>query len=292
MLIRVLFAFASTLAVANGLAFDVDIFGAFKANPLLTDFKKSQFGEKFKISMDIKENANDERSPRMSLEGLCVELLQEKAAKKDVVGLPGANGPHPNSSSGGKGLDVLSHPSFIDIFGTQKVRMEKAAWEVIFRKDAANGALILGFHLPAGAKRNDAHIDPGRIYLSFDVYDPERLAVRQIERVEAEAKCKEYVQERDDELDKYKTTNNIFMKALHYRNAAAAVEKIDLSGVRWLSQIPSDSDVLPLGDGLLVKTAGTIWQKEQGFIGAKHTLLGDAVMTPYEEQAKEDLLRP
>ena len=81
-----------------------------------------------------------------------------------------------------------------------------------------------------GAKRNGANLPAGRLYISFPVWEQEGLAVRQAEKFNAEARAKEYAQERDEELEKYATETNLIKKAMHYRNAVAAVEKIDFTG--------------------------------------------------------------
>jgi hypothetical protein len=128
MLIKYLPLLASTIAVADGFAFS--IFDAFKASPLLQDVSEYKMGDKFEIAMDVGEKDQ----PHMNLNGLTIELLQEPAAKDQKVGLPGTDGPHPQTSTGAMGLKVHSTPSFIDMFGTQKVRFEKACYEMIWKK--------------------------------------------------------------------------------------------------------------------------------------------------------------
>lgn len=119
---------ASTVAVANGFAFG--IFDAFKASPVLSEVHEYKMGDKFEISLDVGEKDKG----RMSLNGLTIEMLQEDAAKDEKVGLPGTDGPHPQTSTGAMALKVHATPSFIDMFGTQKVRFEKACYEMIWKK--------------------------------------------------------------------------------------------------------------------------------------------------------------
>jgi hypothetical protein len=275
------------MAMTNALAFDV--FGAFKADPVLSKFAAVKTGEQFKVRMEV---GQDETSPRMYLDGLSIEMVHDMAKKSEVVGMPGADGPHPQTSTGAHVLNVVSHPFFIDIFGQQKVRFEKAAWEMIWKKDNLCGSIICGFDVPVGAKRNDANLPPGRIYLTFPVWSQEGLATRQAERFEAEARVKTFSIEKNEEMQKYYSEPNLFKKAMHYRNVAAAVEKIDMTGVRWLSQIPADSEVIPIGNNLLLNIKGEIWQKETAFFGAKHNLLGTAVLSPLVEESKENTLKP
>jgi hypothetical protein len=287
MLIKVLFAFVACVAMTNAFAFDV--FGAFKADPVLSKFAAVKTGEQFKVRLDI---GQDETSPHMYLDGLCIEMVHDVAKKNEVVGMPGADGPHPQTSTGTHVLNVLSHPFFIDIFGKQKVRFEKAAWEMIWKKDNHCGSIICGFDVPVGAKRNDANLPPGRIYLTFPVWSQAGLAIRQAERSEAETKVKTFSIEKNEEMQKYYTETNLFKKAMHYRNVAAAVEKIDMTGVRWLSQIPTNSEVISIGNDLLLNIKGQVWQKETAFFGANHKLLGTAVLSPLVEESKDNILRP
>ena len=223
-------------------------------------------------------------------------LNSKKCWNSSVFILPdfaGASGPHPRLSTGALALQVISMPSFIDMFGTQKVRFEKGCWEMVWKKDQHCGSIICGFEVPNGAKRNGANLPAGRLYLSFPVWTQGGLSVRQEERTHAEAKVKEFSQEKDDELRKMEATSNLFMKAVHYRNAVAAVEKIDMSGIRFLSQIPLENEVMPIGDGILMNTKGTIWNKDNNFLGAKHSLLGEAILSPYvEDQIQTDVLKP
>jgi hypothetical protein len=287
MLMKVLFTFAASMAMTNAFAFDV--FAAFKADPVLSKFAAVKTGEQFKVRMDI---GKDDKSPHMFLDGLNIEMVHDMAKKAEVVGMPGADGPHPQTSTGAHVINVLSHPFFIDILGKQKVRFEKAAWEMIWKKDNLCGSIICGFDVPIGAKRNDASMPAGRIYLTFPVWSQAGLASRQAERFEAEAKVKTFVDEKNEEMQKYYSETNLFKKAMHYRNVAAAIEKIDMSGVRWLSQIPTSAEVMSIGNDLLLNMKGEVWQKESAFFGAKHNLLGTAVLSPLMEESTENSLRP
>jgi len=269
-------------------AFTIDMFSAFQANPLLSKMTETKTGDKFTVRMDIGNNKKDET--HLFLDGLSVELRKDAAPADNKVGLPGADGPHPKTSTGALAVDILKTPHFIDMFGTQKVRFEKGCWEMIWRKNQQAGSVILGFHLPSGARRNGASLPSGRIYMSFPVWSEDGLATRQKEKTEAEAKVKEFNKEKDDELKKYQEASNLFMKALHYRNAVAAVEKVDLTGIRFLNQVPSESEVIAIGGGVLVNTKGTIWSKENNFFGEQHVLLGDAVLCPFVEKDENTLM--
>jgi len=284
--------FSAPAVVVDGLAFSV--FRAFDGHPGLKQLAPptTQEGAKFNIRMDIGQKDNE---AHLHLKNFGIELLQEGTVKKDErVGLPGADGPHPQTSTGALPLNVFSTPSFVDMFGTQSVRFEKGAWEVVWKKDQMCGGVIIGLQVPAGATRNSntASLPAGRLYMSFPVWTEDGLAEKQGLKRETESKCKEYIEEKMDEIRKMEETSNLFMKALHYRNAIAAVEKIDFSGIRTLeNSVPDDTDTLPIGNGLMMNTKGTLWRKEVNFFGGSHSLLGEAFLSPVLEDSTE-VLRP
>lgn len=265
-------------------------FAAFEAHPGLQQLTQSQSGAKFSVKMDIGKKGDE---AHLLLDHLGVELLQDSVTKNERIGLPGVDGPHPKTSTGALALNVFSTPSFIDMSGTQKVRFEKGAWEVIWKKDQMCGALICGFELPTGAKRNSnsATLSAGRVYISFPVWTADGLTEKQSSKKETESRCKEFDDEKNDEIRKMGETSNLFMKAVHYRNAIAAVEKMDFSGIRSMGHVPVEGDVIPIGNGLMLNTKGTIWNKAADFFGEKHAMLGDAVLSPILED-KKDMLMP
>lgn len=90
----------------------------------------------------------------------------------------------------------------------------------------------------------------------------------------AEVKYKEYESERNEQLVKLKETSNLFQKAMHFRQAAKAVESMDNTGLHLLTNLPLNHELLDIGgtndedggEGLLkmVKT-GTLWSKTGSF---------------------------
>jgi hypothetical protein len=288
MIIPVRFAFLAAIlpVITTGLAFNV--FNTFQPNPELPTLANAQNGGKFSIKMDI----GQKEQTHLFLDGMNVELLQEKAEPSQKVGLPGANGPHPKTSSGGLSVKTIKNPFFVDMYGTQEVRFEKGCWEMVWKKDHYCGSLILGFDVPFGAKRNGAQLPQGPLYLSFPVWTPDGLAQKQAERFDAEKRAKEYLKERDEEMMKMQKESNVFKKALHYRNAAAAVERYDFTGVRyWSNQVPVSDEVIPIANGLLMNTKGNIWNKDKSFLGGKHLLLGSAVLASLEDEDVEKQLK-
>lgn len=95
-------------------------------------------------------------------------------------------------------------------------------------------------------------------------------------------KYKEFESQRDVELEKMSNTPNILMKALHFRNAAAATEQMDYTGLHAMVDVPSVDDVLEIGEGLQMVKIGTVWSKTGSFSDSFRTnrqqLLGSATL--------------
>ena len=76
-------------------------------------------------------------------------------------------------------------------------------------------------------------------------------------------------------------TRNILQKALHFRNAAAATEQMDYTGLHYMVDIPSKDDVVEIGNGLQMVKSGTIWKKAgsvDSFPAKHHILLGSCTV--------------
>lgn len=124
------------------------IFNAFAAYPSLQEHAKAQTDCELNIRLDIgDDNKNNNNAARFVLDGLSVNLLQNKA-KSHKVPLPGASGPHPQTSSGAKQTKVLQLPYFIGINGLEQVTLEDGVWEMVWREHSPSGQLICGFDVP------------------------------------------------------------------------------------------------------------------------------------------------
>lgn len=137
-------------------------------------------------------------------------------------------------------------------------------------------------------RRGSAKITNGDTYFSFRVYTRESLAAdheikRQIIEQNAEA-----LHEKDLHLEKMHATNNIIMKAIHYRNAFAAFEKVLYAP--QVSRIPDNMQLIELPNGLLVVREGTIYRKGNALIGPSWHKIGKVTLTKHsvdpEDQKK------
>ncbi|KAL7536935.1 hypothetical protein ACHAXR_011496 [Thalassiosira sp. AJA248-18] len=217
------------------------------------------------------------------IDGFQFQLCNEPIAKDDsAVPLPGANGPRPHLSSGAHQMRFIKDGSFINMEGLQTVPFRDGVWEMIWRDESPAGLIICGFHLDEDARRNDALLEKGQVFLTWPVWSKDGLEKHQARKAEAESRYKEYETERDTELEKMSNAPNILQKALHFRAAAAAMEKMDFTGLHGMLDVPSADDVLEIGEGLQMVKTGTVWTKTGSFSGSfranRQQLLGSATI--------------
>lgn len=89
----------------------------------------------------------------------------------------------------------------------------------------------------------------------------------------------EALQEKDTHLEKMRSTDNLIMKAFHYRNAFAAFEKILYAPT--FSTVPDEMEVIELPNGLLVAQEGTMYRKGNALIGPAWRKLGKVTLMEY-----------
>mmetsp|Transcript_25637 Transcript_25637/g.39413 ORF Transcript_25637/g.39413 Transcript_25637/m.39413 type:complete len:299 (-) Transcript_25637:371-1267(-) len=266
------------------------IFQAFKPNLELPKFAQEiQTVKILNIHLDVGKEDDHHASPHMNINGLIIELHENAVTHpQDHPKMPGANGPHPKLSSGVKSLSVVQDAFYIDMAGTKQVKFNNGCWEMIWRENAPAGSIICGFDVPQEVQRNAASalLPKGRLYISFPVWTRQALTESQKKKEDVHAKVQQYMQDRDDEFAKMQETSNPLMKALHYRNAAEAVEKYQLTGWSSYKSIPSNADVISIGGeggDLVITKQGTIWTKGGAtFLNSdgNHVLLGTAIVSP------------
>eukprot|EP00591_Stephanopyxis_turris_P011095 CAMPEP_0195517362 /NCGR_PEP_ID=MMETSP0794_2-20130614/10555_1 /TAXON_ID=515487 /ORGANISM="Stephanopyxis turris, Strain CCMP 815" /LENGTH=266 /DNA_ID=CAMNT_0040646153 /DNA_START=91 /DNA_END=891 /DNA_ORIENTATION=+ len=245
---------------------------AFTVNPSLTEYAAAQEGTSLSFHLDIGGKSAESRLP---LNGLVLEF-HDSAPGYIHPKLPGANGPHPHMSCGPKVLEVKEEGSVINMEGLQKVSMKNGCWEMVWRDNAPAGSIVCALDIPETVRRNEASLKSGRMYMSFPVWTVEGLIEKQKYKQLMEEKAVNFLEEKENELLKMKTTSNPILKALHYRNAAESVEKYYCLGMNRVAEIPSDNDVVPIQGNLMLCRKGTIWTKDDKALFGEHVLLGVA----------------
>ena len=240
----------------------------------MMDVANAQPDVNLKVLLNIGEEKAESKLPIRGMEF----VLQNHKAEYEHVKLPGADGPHPNLSTGHRTLNMVKEGEFIDVVGTKIVRTLKGCWEMIWKEGATAGSLLCGFEIPEEYKRNDASLPKGRIYFHFPIWTKETLEFARAKKEEIETLCKQKLKAKNEALEKYVNTKNLFMKALHYRDACQAVaEYTDLPRYK-IEIVPDENEVIPLQDDLFLTTKGTVWSKN--LPNGKQILLGTADAFP------------
>jgi hypothetical protein len=212
-------------------------------NPALTKYTEAQEEVDIKIRLNIVgSNGNVEMSNgkvqmsgnRLGVDGLHLQLMGNKDATgtKKHVNLPGASGPNSHLSSGPKAMNIIQQGQYVDLTGTKYVNLQKGVWEIVWRNNAKAGTLTCGFNLDEEVKRNDVVVPKGRVYLMFPVWTTESLQHLRERKAVAEEKAVEALDRMERENCMMQETNNLLMKAIHFRNACKAHEDLDYSGYR------------------------------------------------------------
>ena len=250
-----------------------------KVKPGLIELVDAQPDQRFSVNLDI---GNDKDASRLAIKGMVLDLSKEDAVNEHVA-MPGKNGPHPKLSSGIRHLELVEEGSFVSLMGTQVVKALKGCWEMVWRKDSPAGALLCGFEIPEEYKRNDATLSKGRIYMSFPVWTKETLAFAQSEKERILKTAQEFIDMKNEALEKVQAASNPLMKALHYRNAYAAAEKVTMMPVNRIKEVPGPDEVVEIQDNLFLTTKGLVWTKV--LPRGQQELLGTANLSPVAVEA-------
>lgn len=262
------------------------------SNPLLIEYAKSTSTNRLNLRLDI---GKYDSASRLPVDNLCVAFDVSKRPERGENGeaphpvpLPGADGPNPGLSSGPMKLDVQESGTYVTMDGSQNVPLTDAAWEIVWRYGNPAGSIILAFRVSHDIKRNEATLPGGRMYVSYPLWTAEGISEARKYVADIHQKAEQYKTERDDAINRAKDTANPLMKALHYREAFAAQERLDFSGIRTVEQqqVPDDSDLIAIGNSpsddnngqLLLCRQGTVWTKDGSFFGGEHELLGSSTV--------------
>ena len=212
------------------------------------------------------------RDSRLLIKDLNVELTDDESTKGPS--LPGQDGPHPDTSSGGRAVRVLEpHPYYIGHEGSTVVDFADGAYELVSRDDANAGQIVMGFTVPE-CVRNDAVLPAGRIYLTLPTWTRDVLDEMRARKTVALDKASEATQQKERALQEMRDNHNPLTKALKFREACVAMEKFDYSHVAKYAAVPEEHELVALRDGVLLCTTGTVWCKNSQLLGPAHALLG------------------
>jgi hypothetical protein len=115
-------------------------------------------------------------------------------------------------------------------------------------------------------------ITNGDVCFCFSLFSPESLAAGHEMKCRVLEQNAQAMKEKEEHLEKMHATNNPVMKALHYRNAFAAFEKVLYAPE--VSRIPEMEELIQLPNGLILAKEGRMYRRGNGFIGPSWLKLG------------------
>lgn len=169
------------------------------------------------VPLDISLQLGKKGESILSVQRLTVNLAS------DVLDSPPPTAPMPDQKA--YQAHLLQNGHFIDRQGLKTLDLADPCWQLIWRDQSPAGNCVIGLDVQSPATRNEATLEKGSLFVSFPVWKQDRLVEMQTRKAECELAAMVHLQERDAEIEKLKAANNILVKAWHYRNAAAAVEK-------------------------------------------------------------------
>ena len=257
-----------------------------RKNPIVKTISESQIGTLLDIRLDVGTKSRD--GSKMSINGMLLKLSEElsksKKEEKHASPLPlptndGKNGRIMRS------LQVVKEGQFIDMTGLKKVQVENGSWEIV-REEGPTGSLICGFDIPEGVTRNAASLPKGKVFLSFPMWTADVLSDLQQRKADVARLAKEAIDDKTEALRKFQQTVNPLKKMWYYREAAAAAERYQMTGVNTYNHIPAgEQDVVKIGDGVFMANQGKLWS-QTGFVG-KPVVHGTAHVKFQSEEQEE-----
>ena len=293
---------------ASAFTIPLPFFSAINApsNPLLIEYAEATSSKELNLRLDIGKFDSDVRLPvdnlRVRLDASARPRRGENGDPPHPVHLPGADGPNPGLSSGPMSLNIVKSGNYVTLDGSQRLPLTDGSWEIVWRYGNPAGSLICAFRVSHDVKRNEATLPGGRMYVSYPLWTIEGITEAREYVAGVHEKAVRYKTQRDDAINRAKDTANPLMKALHYREAFAAQERLDFSGIMTVEQqqVPDDSDLIAIGSNssgkdddcrpqLLLCRQGTVWTKDGNFFGGEHELLGSSTVRSVSLGVSEEL---
>lgn len=247
------------------------------ASPIIPEFiSKVNEGILLNVGFDIPRNIKDKTSARLYIKGLSI-MLKNMQAKANHSYLPQKTIGAPITRTGPLKVETHADGHFVSMNGTQNVEFEHGCWEMLWQVGKPAGSVICSFDLARDVSRNDAVLQAGNVYVTFPVFSKEGLSDLRSRKANYEAEIKKHTDLQAKELKNTNESKNLLMKAVHFRRAVAANEKISLMRTNFYDKIPTiDDEIISFGDDLVLCKKGTVWSKGSGAKGAKEIQVGQA----------------
>lgn len=224
----------------------------------LNEYVRTVSSKDLHLALDIQKNGS-----HLHISGLSLTLHhdQVEASSMDIQ-MPGIDGPLPQLSSGKFAFQVAQPGTYIDMKGRQSVVFDKSVWELCWSDGAPSGSLLCGFTVSQDYARNEACLSSGQNYFcTFPVFSAEGLASLQADKEYMMKEVNALMKTRQDAIDKMRSTFNPIIKAAEYSKAMDALERLSYYDMERLQLIPSDKEVVPICDSMMISNTGQVWSR-------------------------------
>ena len=264
-----------------------------KGIPLLNELSQGQNGVILNVQLDVPEILQDRTASRLMIDGLKFEL-------KNVAAVPvivpadmhvdvAAPAPAPASSkpklekltytlnkenlnpvtSKPLLMDILSHGSFISTEGQQTVAFDdEPSWQMRWEEGKSTGAIICTLNLSKDARRNNAVLPAGPVFLTYTIFSKDCLDSFVTKSKEYQEAIDQYYLIQEEELEKMRSTKNWGEKLVRFKKTFDNHDAIMKKQSEYFEQVPtnhisSNAVLIMIREDLLLSTRGTVWTESK-----------------------------
>ena len=268
-----------------------------KGIPLLNELSQGQNGVILNVQLDVPEILQDRTASRLMIDGLKFELknvaavpvIAPAAMPVDVAAPAPAPVPVPASSKPNLEkltytlnkenlnpvtskpllMDILSHGSFISTEGQQIVAFDdEPSWQMRWEEGKSTGAIICTLNLPKDARRNDAVLPAGPVFLTYTIFSKDCLDSFVTKSKEYQEAIDQYYLIQEEELEKMSSTKNWGEKLVRFKKTFDNHDAIMKKQSEYFEQVPanhisSNAVLIMIREDLLLSTRGTVWTESK-----------------------------
>jgi len=246
----------------------------------LNDYVSTVSAQNLNLSLDI-----ESKGSHLHIRGMSWELQRDKV-EINTIKMPGMHGPLPQLSSGIFPIRLDTPGTYIDLKGSQQVVLQDSSWELCWTDGIPSGSLMCGFTVPRDYTRNEASLLSGETYfITFTVFSREGLTELQTDKSRMMDEVHALMNTRQEAVDRMRSSFNPLVKAAEYSKAVDALERLSYYDTDRLNLIPSDKEVIAIGDSMMIANTGQVWSRGEDGKRVKHG-------TGFVSSSAKQMLRP
>lgn len=228
----------------------------------LKEYVSAISSKNLNLSLNIETNGSHLHISGMSLT-LQSCMIETASPHATSFMMPGKDGPLPQLSSGVFPIQMVNPGSFIGMNGHQSVLLQNPVWEMCWSDGAPSGNVVFGFQFPQDYTRNDAQLSSSETYYcTLNVFSRDGLEELQRDKKEMLEQVETLMKVRLDAIEKVRSTYNPIIKAAEYSKALDAMERLSYFDMERIHLIPSDKEVLPICQSMMIANTGQLWSRD------------------------------